>query len=211
VPAEPVSRPAPAAGQPSAASLKAFDTVAKWLEQRKVKYTRVETNGGKLNLIANFALKNGNVRIVGFVRDSIPVVVFNTAAPINVPEERRGAAAEFVARANNRLWVGCFELDYATGQISYVTSVDVQDGELTPRMVQSLFVTNIKTMDKYLPGIIQIIGGNVSPEEAIASIEKPKVRQSQVTTRSVRSAPARPVAPAPADVAAARSAGGTGD
>ena len=67
--------------------------------------------------------------------------------------------------------IGNFEMNFYDGEIRYKTSIDVEGDRLTPALVKHLIYTNVATMDKYLPGIMSMIYGNLSAEEAISRIE----------------------------------------
>ncbi len=68
--------------------------------------------------------------------------------------------------------VGNFELDFTDGEISYKTSIDVEGDRLSFALIQRVVYANVTMMDEYLPGMMSVIYGNVSPEEAIAQIEE---------------------------------------
>ncbi len=97
--------------------------------------------------------------------------VFYSICPINAPENKRLAVAEFLTRANSGMIIGNFELDFADGEIRYKTSIDVQGDFLSFELIKQLVYANVTMMDEYLPGIMSVIYGDVSPEDAIAQIE----------------------------------------
>jgi len=92
--------------------------------------------------------------------------------PIRAPEDKRPAVAEFLTRANYGLLIGNFEMDFEDGEIRYKTSIDVEGDRLSPALLRQLTYANVVTMDRYLPGIMSVIYGNVTPVEAIAQIER---------------------------------------
>src|SRR5262249_17088927 len=92
--------------------------------------------------------------------------------PSNVPEEKRVEVAEFITRANYGLVIGNFEMDYADGEVRYKTSVDVEGGELTAKMVENVIRANVMTMDRYFPGLMGVLYGDRDPAEAIAETEE---------------------------------------
>jgi hypothetical protein len=51
------------------------------------------------------------------------------------------------------------------------TSIDVEGDRLSAALIKQVVYTNVTMMDEYLPGILSVIYGNVSPAEAIAQIE----------------------------------------
>jgi hypothetical protein len=97
--------------------------------------------------------------------------VFYSVCPVNAPENKRLAIAEFLTRANSGMIIGNFELDFADGEIRYKTSIDVQGDFLSFELIKQLVYANVTMMDEYLPGIKSVIEGDVSPVEAIAQIE----------------------------------------
>lgn len=98
--------------------------------------------------------------------------IFYSVCPIIAPESQRLTVSEFIARANYGLTIGNFELDFRDGEIRYKTSVDIEDDKLSFAGIKNLVYTNVNMMDKYLPGIISVIAGDVSPEFAINQIDQ---------------------------------------
>lgn len=97
--------------------------------------------------------------------------VFYSMCPVNAAESKRSAIAEFLTRANCGIIIGNFELDFTDGEISYKTSIDVEGDRLSFALIQQVVYANVTMMDEYLPGIMSVIYGNLSPEEAIAQLE----------------------------------------
>ena len=91
--------------------------------------------------------------------------------PVKTPEDRRMAVAELLTRANYGLFIGNFELDFDDGEIRYKTSIDVEGDRLSPALVRPLVYANVMMMDRYLPGIMSVIYGDVAPAEAVARVE----------------------------------------
>jgi hypothetical protein len=105
------------------------------------------------------------------VREQESQFAFYSFCPIVAPEEDRYAVAEFLMRANFGMIIGNFEMDFDDGEIRYKTSIDVEGSELTPALIRQLVHANVTMMDRYLPGVVQIIHGVASPTTAIAQIE----------------------------------------
>ncbi|MDZ7951652.1 hypothetical protein [Nostoc sp. DedQUE09] len=55
--------------------------------------------------------------------------------------------------------------------MKYKTSINIEGDRLSFALIQRVVYANVTMMDEYLPGIMSVIYGNVSPEEAIAKIE----------------------------------------
>ena len=131
-------------------------------------YTQVED---RPILKLGFTGKNGNWTCYAQVRELDDQFVFYSICPLIVPERKRLAVAEFLTRANYGLVIGNFEMDLDDGEIRYKSSRDAETGELTPDMIKNAVYASVLMMDKYLPGILAVLGGNVAPKQAIDEIE----------------------------------------
>ena len=114
---------------------------------------------------------NGQWMCYAQAREDQEQFVFYSVCPAVAPEERRGAVAEFLTRANYGLIIGNFEMDFHDGEVRYKTSLDVEGDTLSPALLRSLVYANVAMMDHYLPGVMAVLYGNVSPEEAIEQVE----------------------------------------
>ncbi|MDZ8085221.1 MAG: YbjN domain-containing protein [Nostoc sp. DedQUE12b] len=127
---------------------------------------------GQLALQIAFQGENGKWNCYARARSEQNQFVFYSICPVNAPEEKRLAVAEFITKANSGMIIGNFELDFADGEISYKTSIDVEGDRLSSALIQRVVYANVTMMDEYLPGILSVIYGNFSPEEAIADVER---------------------------------------
>jgi hypothetical protein len=118
-----------------------------------------------------FSGSSGNWTCYAKAREEEKQITFYSIYPGNVPEEKRQAIAEFIARANYGMIIGNFELNFDNGEIRYKTSIDIKGNVLTPETCKQLVYINVLIMDQYLPGIMSVISGKMSPEDAIAQIE----------------------------------------
>ena len=98
--------------------------------------------------------------------------IFYSLCPVTVPPSHRQAAAEYLTRANYGMVLGNFELDFSDGEVRYKTSVDVEGDQLSLALIQRVVVPNVMMMDRYLPGLLSVVYGEVSPAQAIAQIEQ---------------------------------------
>lgn len=104
-------------------------------------------------------------------RETEQQLVFYSLCPINVSADKRSAVAEFLSRANYGLTIGNFEIDFEDGEVRYKTSIDVENDRLSSALVKQLVYANVVITDQYLPGLLAVIYGEMSPLEAIAQIE----------------------------------------
>jgi Putative bacterial sensory transduction regulator len=97
--------------------------------------------------------------------------VFYIMNPVKVPEELRPTVAEYITRVNYGLRVGNFELDYEDGEVRYKSCIDFEGETLTNGYIRNTIYPALKTIDRYLPGLMKVIYGSKTPVEAITEIE----------------------------------------
>jgi hypothetical protein len=118
-----------------------------------------------------FQGENGKWTCYAKAREDQEQFVFYSICPVNAPENKRLTVAEFLTRANSGMIIGNFEMDFEDGEIRYKTSIDVEGDSLSSALIKQLVYANVMMMDAYLPGIMSVIYGDVSPKDAIAQIE----------------------------------------
>jgi hypothetical protein len=126
---------------------------------------------GEPVLLTAFQGQNGKWTCYAKAREEQEQFIFYSICSINAPGNKRLAVAEFLTRANTGMIIGNFELDFASGEICYKTSIDVKGDLLSSALIKQLVYANVSMMDKYLPGIKSVIDGDVEPKDAIAQIE----------------------------------------
>jgi hypothetical protein len=126
---------------------------------------------GKPALSTGFKGDNGLWACYAQAREKQEQFVFYSICSVSAPENKRLAMAEFLTRANYDLPIGNFELSFSDGKIRYKTSIDVEGDRLSTALIKNMIYANVLTMDRYLPGIISVIYGDVSPAQAIVKIE----------------------------------------
>ena len=145
-----------------------MDAVIQHFEANQFKYEKVE---GKNRLFTGFGTPAGNLRATISVEPDSGIVQVHAYAPVNVPENRRQAAAEFFTRANYGIKIGNFELDMNDGEVRYKTSACFRDQPMHPDLMEPLIGMAVSTCAKYLPGISKVAFGGKSAKAAIAEIE----------------------------------------
>lgn len=145
-----------------------YDGFLNFFKQDDWPYQEIE---GRPLIRTAFAGKNGEWACFAQAREDMEQFVFYSIAPIKAPVEKRDAVVEFITRANYGMIIGNFEFDYSDGEIRYKTALDVEGGEATFTMLKNLIYINVRTMDRYLPGLMKVIYSDVSPVEAIREIE----------------------------------------
>lgn len=118
-----------------------------------------------------FKGKTGRMLCYADVQEDDRWLIFYSYLPVNTPPEKIHEMAEFVARANRGMRIGNFELDFEDGEVRFKTSIDVEGGELTSRMIDNLLQANLVTMDRYFSGMMELIYTEKSPRELVQRIE----------------------------------------
>jgi hypothetical protein len=117
--------------------------------------------------------KSGRLNVYADVDEDKEILSFYSYLPANTPPERYADMAEFITRANYGMRIGNFEMDYRDGELRYKTSLDIEGGELTGKIIENLLGANLSTMDRYFHGLMRVIYGDTPPAKLIESIENP--------------------------------------
>ncbi len=115
---------------------------------------------------------NGEYRCYAIVREDLEQFLFYAVAPNPVPASKRAAVAEFITRANYGMRIGNFELDYEDGELRYKSALDFENQALTATLIRNAVQPAVRTLDRYLPGLLRVIFGGASPAEAVAEVEE---------------------------------------
>lgn len=118
-----------------------------------------------------FGGKSGKMLCVAEIRTELQQFIFHVLFPSRVPENLRIAVAEFITRANFGLRIGNFEMDFFDGEVRYKSSLDFEGETLNPRLIRNAIYPAVHTMDQYWPGLMSVVYGGKSPNEAIAEVE----------------------------------------
>jgi hypothetical protein len=146
-----------------------FEAVVDYLNEDNWKFNVVKEDTA---LVLNFRGRSGSWQCFANTDEERQWFSFYSLLPSNVPEEKRAHLAEFITRANYGLVIGNFEMDFNDGEIRYKTSIDVEGGDLTPKMIENLIQANLMTMDRYFRGFMEVMYGDQNPEDALAKVEK---------------------------------------
>ena len=115
---------------------------------------------------------NGRFTCQAEINEDQKIFYFYSFFPVNVPDDKRTAVAEFITRANYGMRVGNFEMDFNDGEVRFKISVDVDNHELTQALVSNHVYANVWTMDRYLPGLFAVVYSDTSPLEALEKVEE---------------------------------------
>jgi hypothetical protein len=159
----------PNGGPENENGLRAFAAVGQFLEDDGWHPQTIEEN---YVYRAFFAGSHGEVACFAQVRVDLEQFLFYAVMPMRAPEQMRTPVAEFLTRANYGLRIGNFEMDYTDGEVRYKSSLDFEGDELSQSLIRNAIYPAVQTLDRYMPGILSVIYGGKSPEEAITEVEE---------------------------------------
>lgn len=171
--------PQPTAPAPTENGLRAFETLWRFLEEDNWHPTRL--NDKYIYKVA-FSGKNGFQNCYAIIRTDLEQFLFYAVSPIKAPEDVRPAIAEFITRANYGLRIGNFEMDYSDGEIRYKSSLDFEGVEFLGEMIRTAIYPAVQTLDRYMPGLMRVMFGGLTPVEAIYEIEQNNADNDSLST-----------------------------
>src|SRR5262245_6730937 len=133
-----------------------FSTLIDYMEEDDWKYEILE---GETIIRFHYKGRAGRTLCYGEVDEKRCWRTFYWYLPVNAPPDKMTQVAEFVARANRGLRIGNFELDYDEGEIRFKSSIDVEGGELSEKMIDNLLRANLSPTDRYFNGLMEVIFG----------------------------------------------------
>ena len=116
-------------------------------------------------------------------------LLFYGYCPHFVGAERRAAVAEYLTRANWRLYFGGFEMDWSDGQVCFRTTLTLGSTVVSEEALGHLVWGNHYLMKRYLPGLLAVALANADPEQAVAAAEEEPAKNSETEN----SADAQPI------------------
>ena len=155
-----------------AAEVSVFEQVAAWLQANDMSYS--ENPEGRyfaLRITGEHADFQMTIDAAGELPDARLLVL--AWYPVRVPEARRPAVADLLARINRSTWLGCMALDSNDGVVSVRTALPVDDGALTERQLEHVFYSTVNLADRYLPGVCATAFGGAVPDLAFEMGQAP--------------------------------------
>ena len=109
---------------------------------------------------------------LSWFQDRGAALVAYAACPVKAPRDRWTAVSEVIGRANYGLGCGNFEMSFEDGAIRYKNGIYARDERVSATMIGHLFHITNSTMDDYLPAIMAVLYGDMSPELAVGRVEE---------------------------------------
>src|SRR5579859_8108590 len=144
-----------------------FDEVLAYFQSNNWVYTVIPD---QTIVRAAFNGRNGKWTCYAQTREEERHLLFYSVLPVNAPEDKRASIIEFITRANYVLVIGGFEVDMSDGEIRYKTSLGLANVEPAPALLQNVIVPNLLATDQFLPGLMAVLYGGATPENAFAQV-----------------------------------------
>ena len=145
-----------------------YDVIEQFVQQQDWSYDRLDEHQA---LRFGLSTENASFQCYAQVDEDREQCCVYACMPNHAEEDKRLAAAEFVARANYGMRIGNFELDMEDGEVRFKVAVDVEGSKLTDVMVRNMIACAITCSDRYYPGLMQVLYGNTSPKAAVQQVE----------------------------------------
>jgi hypothetical protein len=123
------------------------------------------------NIIATKYKASAGIWICEAIIDNHDRFIFYSVAPDLTPKEYLPEVSEYLMRINDKLAVGNFEVNYDTGQVCMKTSIDFEGIELSHAIIKNIIYANVKTMNTYATGFVEVAAGRLKATDAIAQYE----------------------------------------
>lgn len=117
--------------------------------------------------------KHSQYQTYAYIHDELSQFIFYVFAPEKIPAEVRVAMGEFIIRVNYGMRIGNFEMDYEDGELRFKSSLDFENSQLTPALIHNVIYPAVQTMDRYFPGIQNILSAQQTPRQACEQMENP--------------------------------------
>jgi len=117
------------------------------------------------------SIKNTSFKLFFRANEEAERLTVCCVSPNEVPADKRGIVAEYITRANYGLVMGNLAMDMSDGEVHSRAGIDVEGGELTPRMVGSILNCVLALMDAYYSGLMAILYSGQTAIDAIKLVE----------------------------------------
>ena len=134
--------------------------------------------------------EHANMDVLVRVSEDDHILQYFITLPVRVSNEKmRPVVAEYLARAQYGLVVGCLETDMRDGEVRYHITHLMEDHAVGDMIVGRLFRTGMSTFDRYIPGLLQVIYGGNTPADAVYLCELDMHSSQDADTQSSSVAP----------------------
>ncbi|NLV43270.1 MAG: YbjN domain-containing protein [Candidatus Hydrogenedentes bacterium] len=144
------------------------DIVKEFFEANDWEYEQDPDNEGAF--LAGVDTDNGEFDLIVLVENGANHLMCICVCPDEVPEDRRAEVAEYLLRVNANTVIGSYGMDYDDGTLRVRSTINLADMIPTVNMVGVLLEGTVTTADVYYPGLLAVIDGEASAEDALDQV-----------------------------------------
>ena len=142
--------------------------IKNYLNKNNFKTQKIEETKSRTLFKTGIALKNAYCDVFINVKTDPDIVIISTFLPVIIPLEQHNKICELIARLNQLLTIGNFDLDMENGDLSLKTSFICNNISKYDKQIFDLnLYISFHFMDKYMQTIMSVIYANSDPIEAI--------------------------------------------
>jgi len=150
-----------------------FQLLADWkaaLDACGLNYEEVAGQDAKV-LVFDITTDDGSWTVVAGVNEEQQYVYCTSRLDAYiVPPDKRLRAAEVLMRLNCYRYAGCYEIDFATGLVYFYMTTFVEEEGVGEDVLTLILATHLNMVGRLLPGFLELLYQDVSPEDAAAKI-----------------------------------------
>ena len=144
--------------------------IQRFLDEKELRYS-VSEEGDSISFSFKLDCKLNGCNFRVFCRDGN--YSLNCFIQICADEDSRINVSEYITRANYGLRYGCFQMDFSDGEISYRMAVNCEGYTDIPEdVIMSCIMIPTRMFETYGDGLVAVIYGFKTPEEAVIEAEK---------------------------------------
>ncbi len=129
------------------------------------------------------------IKSLGFVievcKNHYMIYGMSPVGPDSEDPQQMQRTAEYLTRANYDLKNGCFEMDWRDGEVRYRIYEDCDGMRLSQKVVRNGIASLALTFERYSQGLLNVIFGNQTPEEAIELAHRKALEEIEYLRREV--------------------------
>jgi len=141
-----------------------LEAVCRYLDDEHWAYTLVAAKG---LIFFDVSGEKGTLSCVLVADEELQCLSLLTQIGVAVPVIKRLRMADYIARVNYALLLGCFEQNADTGDLRFRISLPLAGSELSRQQLRDIIATSIYTVDRYYSGVMMLIYRNATPIEAL--------------------------------------------
>lgn len=135
------------------------------------KHKDYEVDEGRQVLRAQLVGDHASFRISVGWNERSRRVTFWVANVVTIPKAMRDSACVLANLINWKIAQGNFEIDMDNGELAYKLAFHVSDGTLGPEQIGDNLGSVLRVTDRYYPALHRFLWVNLTPKEALASMD----------------------------------------